>query len=234
MPFGICGLGWRHPLPGAVNDSGTQQRLWAYLISLMLSIYLIFIKNYYFQITDEKPAILPHAPRTPNPAPPLSLLSSHLVWFHPQCLLMLLVSFHPRCPHPALILSFAWTNWTACLWSPACDSHPSNSHPDCDTRVHTHIRYISSPFPLRALCPTHSVWFSRTTAVHTHLLFLGCTSLCPPSQTGLSSAGPGFPLYSCSSPFSATGFPAALQGLNEVSPSVWCTHFTVSLQDCFW
>ena len=114
----------------------------------MLSIYLIFIKNYYFQITDEKPAILPHAPRTPNPAPPLSLLSSHLVWFHPQCLLMLLVSFHPRCPHPALILSFAWTNWTACLWSPACDSHPSNSHPDCDTRVHTHIRYISSPFPL--------------------------------------------------------------------------------------
>lgn len=51
-------------------------------------------------------------------------------------------------------------------------------------------------------------------------LFLGSAPPCPPGQTGLSSAGPGLPLRSCSSPFSATGFPAPLRGLNEVSPSV--------------
>ena len=148
VPFWICGLGWRHPLPGSC------EWLWnsAEAISISYKPYVKHLFNlhkyYYFQITDEKPAIFPHVPCPPQPCPTfiLTILSPSLI---PSSVsLMLLVSFHPRCPHPALIFSFAWTNWTACLWSPACDIHPSNSHPDCDTCVHTHICYISSPFPL--------------------------------------------------------------------------------------
>ena len=148
-----------------------------------------------------------HSPPTPPylyPYYPLTKSGSILI----PSSLMLLVSFHPRCPHPALILSFAWTNWTACLWSPACDLQTATPIVTC---AHTHMLYII-PLPIRALCPTHSVWFSRTTALHTHLLFLGCALLCPPGQTGLGSAGPGLPFCSCSSAFSATGFPAPLQG----------------------
>lgn len=130
VPFWICGLGW-DTLPDSCEWlwNSPQQRLLAYLISLMLSIYLIFIKNYYFQITDKKPAIFPHV-RPPYLYPYHSghilihniytILSPSLIpsSFHP---LMLLVSFHPRCPHPALILSFAWTNWLPASGPPACD-----------------------------------------------------------------------------------------------------------------
>lgn len=85
-----------------------------------------------------------HAPPTPPylyPYYPLTKSDSVLI----PSSLMLLVSFHPRCPHPALILSFAWTNWTACLWSPACDLQTATPTVTC---VHTHIRCISSCFPL--------------------------------------------------------------------------------------
>lgn len=136
----------------------------------MLSIYLVFIINY-FHITDEETALLPLTPISCLQVPIDSTL---------RLSLLLLVFFHSHWPS---LCFHTQTNVTA--WSP--DMHPSDGHhfyPSC----HTHTCHFIH-FPTRVLCPNPIAYFSRIPAVYAHLPCHGFSSLPDASRPDFSSAG---------------------------------------------